>query len=477
MDKEKITSADYEKEKEQNKSNVNQDKETKKKSNAQKAIPGLIVAIVSLLIILTCVIISYYQVYTSSKQNANVLEGVYSSSYYSMVDNVNNLHVDVSKFSTLTTKQSKLNTLQDIMADCNYILAGLTVLPINEENAVSAMKFFNQVSGLCEACQQKLNKGEELTQEETLMFDKISLVVGEIKTNFNKQNAGMYEGNFSFVDASVFDDSGMNELSAGMGDMTNESIDYPAMIFDGPFSTALETKEVKGLVGEEIGVSDAENYLKNTVFEGENVNITYLRETNGDISTYDFEVNLDGKDYDVQVSKVGSLVITISSYAENGDAILSGEKATEIAENFANKIGFESMKNVWLEIHDNIAYINLAPVINDVIYYPDLVKVKVDLSSQQIIGFEAVNYAFNHVSRSPEFNLTSEECESVLGFDYNVLKVSKTVIRLDGGREISAYEFMCERIDGMYFYYIDANTSEVARTMKLVSVEGVEKLV
>lgn len=97
MDKEKITSVDYEKEKEQNKSNVNKDKETKKKSNAQKAIPGLIVAIVSLLIILTCVIIAYYQVYNSGKQNANVLEGVYASSYYSMVDNVNNLHVDVSK--------------------------------------------------------------------------------------------------------------------------------------------------------------------------------------------------------------------------------------------------------------------------------------------------------------------------------------------------------------------------------------------
>ena len=477
MDKEKITSVDYEKEKEQNKSNVNKDKETKKKSNAQKAIPGLIVAIVSLLIILTCVIIAYYQVYNSSKQNANVLEGVYASSYYSMVDNVNNLHVDVSKFSTLSTKQSKLNTLQDIMGDCNYILAGLSVLPIDEANSVSAIKFFNQVSGLSEAYMQKLNNGEELTQEETLMFDKISLVVGKIKTNFNKQNAGMYEGNFSFVDASIFDDSGMNELSLGMGDMTSESIDYPAMIFDGPFSTALETQEVKGLVGEEISVEYAQNYLKNTVFEGESAKITYLRETNGDISTYDFEVNLDGKDYDVQVSKVGSLVITISSFAENGDAVMSGEKAIEIAEKFANKIGFESMKSVWLEIHDNVAYINLAPVIDDVIYYPDLVKVKVDLASQQIIGFEAVNYAFNHTQREPEFNLTISECEEVLGFDYNILKTSKTVIRLDGGREISAYEFMCERIDGIYFYYIDANTGEVARTMKLVSVEGVEKLV
>ena len=60
--KEKITSADYEKEKQDNKSIVNQDKETKKKSNAQKAIPPLIVAVVSLVIILTCFLIAYYQI-------------------------------------------------------------------------------------------------------------------------------------------------------------------------------------------------------------------------------------------------------------------------------------------------------------------------------------------------------------------------------------------------------------------------------
>lgn len=477
MKKEKITSVDFDEEKEQKKSNVNENKKTKNKSNAQKAMPVLIVTIVSLLIILTCVLIAYYQVYSSSKQNANILEGVYSSSYYSMVDNVNNLHVDVSKYSTLTTRQAKLSTLQDIMGDCNYILAGLSVLPINEENVVFATKFFNQVSGLSESYIKKLNKGENLTQEEELMFDKISLVLGDIKANFNKQNAGMYDTNFNFIDASIFNNKGMNELSSSMGDMTNESIDYPAMIFDGPFSTALETKEVKGLKGAEVSRETAQDYLKNTVFSDETVSINYLRETQGTISTYDFDVVIDQKSYDVQVSKIGCLVITISSYAEAGDPIMGGEKAIEIAKNFANKIGFEKMDGVWLEIHDNVAYINLAPVVDDVIYYPDLVKVKVDLTSQNIIGFEAVNYALNHVERAPEYNLTSAECESVLGFDYNVLKESKSVIRLDSGKEISAYEFMCERIDGVYFYYVDANTKEIARTMKLVSIKDVEKLI
>ena len=127
MNRKKIISEDFEAENQKNVSKVNENEKTKKKSNAQKAMPWMIVAIVSLLIILTCVLIAYYQVYKSSKQNANILEGVYASSYYSMVDNVNNLAVDLSKYSTLSTEKSKLETMQDMMVDCNFILAGLSV--------------------------------------------------------------------------------------------------------------------------------------------------------------------------------------------------------------------------------------------------------------------------------------------------------------------------------------------------------------
>jgi len=477
MDRKKIISENFEENNQKNDSKVNENEKTKKKSNAQKAMPWMIVAIVSLLIILTCVLIAYYQVYNSSKQNANILEGVYASSYYSMVDNVNNLAVDLSKYSTLSTEQAKLETMQDMMVDCNYILAGLSVLPIDEENVVSATRFFNQVNGVCEAYSRKINNNKSLTIEEELLFDKIGIVVGQIKENFNEQNYGMYDTSFNFVDASVFDSTGMNELSTGMGDLTSSSVEYPAMIFDGPFSTALETKHVKGLGNKEVTEQEAQDYLKNVVYKNRDVEIEFKNETNGDISTFNYEVELDGKDYDVQVSKLGGLVITISSYAEGGDPILSVEQASEIAKTFANNIGFDSMDIVWKEVNQNVAYINLASVKNDVIYYPDLVKVKVDLTSQDIIGFEAVNYALNHVERTPEFVVSEREAESLLGFDYNVMKISKTVIRLDSGTEVPAYEFIVERIDGVYFYYINAETNQIVKTMKLVTVKDVDKLI
>ena len=477
IDKNNITSVDYDQEKQDRVSNTNQNKKTKKKSSAQKMQPILIVTIVSLLIILTCVLIAYYQVYKSSKQNANILEGVYTSSYYSMVDNVNNLSVDLAKYSTLSTNKAKTGTIQDMMVDCNYILAGLSVLPINEENVVSATKFFNQVNGLCEAYLNQINDGKNLSVEQELVFDKIGLVVGKIKSNFNKQNHGMYDTNFSFVDASVFDKTGMNELSDGMGDLTDSSVEYPAMIFDGPFSTALETKEVNGLPKEEISKQQAKEYLQNVVYKNRNVKIKFERETSGDVATYDFLIEIEGKKFNAQVSKRGGLLITLSGYAEGGDAIMNGEQSTEMAKTFANNIGFENMESVWLEIHENVAYVNLAPKENGVIMYPDLVKVKVDMTSQEIIGFEALNYAFNHVDRNFEFNVSLQEAEKLLGFDYEIIKTEKTIIRLDTGKEVAAFEFMTERIDGMYFYYIDANQLQIVETMKLVNVQNVEKLI
>ncbi len=461
----------------ENESNVSEEQQAKKKTKAQKAIPVLLVVIISLLVILTCVLIAYYQVYSSSKQNANILEGVYASSYYSMVDNVNNLSVDVAKYSTMSTKQGKINTMNDMRTDCNYILAGLSVLPIDEENVASATKFFNQINGVCEAYTKALNNNQTLTQQQELLFDRIALVLGEIKQKFNKQNSGFYDTGFNFVDASIFNKSGMNELSAGMGDVTNNAVEYPSMIFDGPFSTALETSEVKGLPQEEVSKEKAQEYLTQVVFKGRDAKVEYVAQTNGDIATYDFKVDVDNANFDAQVSKRGGLLMSLAGYAEPADGIMKVEQAKEMAKTFVNNIGFENMEVVWQEVNANVAYLNLAPVMNRVIYYPDLIKVKVNLTAQDVVGLEATNYALNHISRSPAFGATQTECEKLLGFDYNVLKTSKAVIRLDSGKEIACYEFVTERIDGTYFYYVDANEKEIAKTLKLVTVKDVEKLI
>ena len=175
---------------------------------------------------------------------------------------------------------------------------------------------------------------------------------------------------------------------------------------------------MKGLSENEVSKDEAYDYLRNAVYANRgDVEISYDKETNGDVATFDFNVDIDGKHFVAQVSKRGGLLITLSGYAESGDAIIGKEQALELAKNFANNIGFENMDYVWLEIHENVAYINLASFQGDVILYPDLIKVKVDLTSQEVIGFEALNYALNHVERDVDFTISQSEAENLLGFD------------------------------------------------------------
>ena len=171
----------------------------------------------------------------------------------------------------------------------------------------------------------------------------------------------------------------------------------------------------------------------------------------------------------IDLAKVDEKGIVIDDIVSFGEEYI---KNTPIVKCDDIKVKGRAYYSITNEIEDE--YVSS---VEDVIYYPDLVKVKIDLTSNDIIGFEAVNYALNNVDREFESVISLEEAEQKLGFDYEVISSSKTIIKLDDGKEISAYEFYVERIDGFYFYYINSSNGEIAKVMKLVSVKDSNKLI
>ena len=458
--------------------NEEEKKREKKMSTAQKTMPYLIVACVTLAIILLATLIAFFQLKADDKQNSSTLEAVYASSYFTMVDGINNLQVDSSKFESLANTSLQRQSLKDMELDCQYVLSGLRVLPIEAENCMAATKFFNQINGMCEAYINKLDKGEGLTTEEVGLMTETGYVLGVIKEQFNTQNTSITRGGYSFIDASVFNNKGINEFSNTLGSLKGESIDYPTMIFDGPFSASLEEKSVDGLSEKEISKEEAIEYLINKVFKGfEDVEIEYVEESDGDIVTYSFDCKLENVKYNAQITKREGKLLILSGYANSKEAVMSQEKAITLAEKYAYQLGFENMKCVWYEINDSIAFINLAPVVNSVIYYPDLVKVKIDLGNQLILGFESKNYCFNHIDRSLSASLTKSEAQTVIEGDYNIENITLALIPMEDESEVLTYEFKCEGIDGIYYFYVNANTKTIEQTLKVVNQNGTNKFI
>lgn len=458
--------------------NEEEKKREKKMSTAQKTLPYLIVTCITLAVILLATLIAFFQLKADDKQNSSTLEAVYASSYFTMVDGINNLQVDSSKFESLANTSLQRQSLKDMELDCQYVLSGLRVLPIEAQNCMAATKFFNQINGMCEAYINKLDKGESLTTEEVGLMTETGYVLGVIKEQFNTQNTSITGGGYSFIDASVFNSKGINEFSNTLGSLKGESIDYPTMIFDGPFSASLEEKSVDGLSEKEITKDEAEEYVRNKVFKGfDNVKIEYVEDSKGDIETYSFNCKLENVKYNAQITKREGKLLILSGYASSKEAVMSKDKAITLAEKYASQLGFEDMRCVWYEINDSIAFINLAPVVDGIIYYPDLVKVKVDLGNQLVLGFESKNYCLNHVDRSLTAGLTKAQAETVIDGDYEIKDVTLALIPREDEGEVLTYEFECEGIDGVYYFYVNADTKIVEQTLKVVNQNGVNKLI
>ena len=456
------------------------DKKKNKQATNQNKMPAKVksfiyIGCVVIAILLLAFGISLYQSSLRINNYQNVLEGVYRSSYFNMVDKVNSVSVETDKLTNEDDTDMQMQTLRSISKDCDSIVASLSLLSINSENVIDLTKFFNQLGGLADAYCDKLYNGEGLTDSDIKQIVAVNDSLQKLKTKINPHNEGIIMGEYDFSSNSIMQ-NGKSPFANSLGNLTADEIEYPAMIFDGPFSTALETKEVKGLTGEKIDKAGAEKILKDKVFKDEDVSIKSTNETNADLDSWDFNVVVDDQKYFVQISKQGGLLLTLSGEAMPSEPMIDENEAKTMAEEYASLLGFENMKTVWVDSYQNTSYINLAPIVDDCILYPDLVKAKVDLTSKKIIGWDAQNYAFNHTSRSTNVTLDEDEVRANM-LDENIMSSSLAVIPMDNGKEMLAYEFVTIRDDGTYYMYYSADNGAMIKIMKEITTDKMHKLI
>ena len=144
----------------------------------------------------------------------------------------------------------------------------------------------------------------------------------------------------------------------------------------------------------------------------------------------------------------------------------SKQSAIEVAEQFANKLGYD-VKAVWVsKQNDGPTYVNLAPVVNDVIIYPDLVKVSVD--DNGVCGFEGFNYLANHKSRVFDKMARDDKNARQKLAEGMVVKNSNLALVQKNNAEVLCFEFECQMDDEQYFVYINADTLQEVDIFKVI---------
>ncbi len=434
-------------------------------------------ALIIVTIILSIAVVALgilYGISLSSLNNFQTsLENVYQKNFYELVDEVNNAETKLNKVlaSNSNTYRSKL--LKEVSKNASEAQTRLNMLPYSINGLSDTISFVNQLSGYTETLAKNLDKGEKIDEKDQETLEKVYESVVNIKKSLNSMSKQMWEG-YNITSSSLKLDGDYNSLTSDMSAMNGEDIEYPTMIYDGPFSDSQVNKEVKGLNFSEVSMETAKNNLGKILTNISVDNLKFNGESSGHFQTYDFSYEDENGVYTfAQVTKKGGKLLTLSSQNIYKTKKLELANAEKIALDFAKKTGIESMKVVWSDVVGDDAFINLAPVIDGVIIYPDLVKVKVDLTKGDVLGFEASSYYMNHVNRKIlPARITESVAKAKIYSGLYVKDLRLALIPLEYGEEVLCYEFICSMNGNTYYVYINAVNGAEENILKVVQTDN-----
>lgn len=434
-------------------------------------------ALIIVTIILSIAVVALgilYGISLSSLNNFQTsLENVYQKNFYELVDEVNNVETKLNKVlaSNSNTYRSKL--LKEVSKNASEAQTRLNMLPYSINGLSDTISFVNQLSGYTETLAKNLDKGEKIDEKDQETLEKVYESVVNIKKSLNSMSKQMWEG-YNITSSSLKLDGDYNSLTSDMSAMNGEDIEYPTMIYDGPFSDSQVNKEVKGLNFSEVSMETAKNNLGKILTNISVDNLKFNGESSGHFQTYDFSYEDENGVYTfAQVTKKGGKLLTLSSQNIYKTKKLELANAEKIALDFAKKAGIESMKVVWSDVVGDDAFINLAPVIDGVIIYPDLVKVKVDLTKGDVLGFEASSYYMNHVNRKILPARITESVAKAKIYSGLYVKDSRlALIPLEYGEEVLCYEFICSMNGNTYYVYINAVNGAEENILKVIQTDN-----
>lgn len=403
------------------------------------------------------------------------LENIYKKNYFELVDNANNVDMKISKLLATDNEDYQAKMLTEIAQASYDMQNNVAVLPLSNDNILESVQFINQMSGYTQVLEEKIAKGGSLSESDLKTLNEMHESLTEMKRYLNRMSEKMLNG-YNILKASSRMSGEYDEFSIDFAQIKADDTDYPSMIYDGPFSDSVVNSKVKGLSGNEISKEEAYKRVDD-MFKNISA-LKYDGQTDGKFSTYNFTLtNSDGQKLYVQVTKIGGHVLTVSGNVDSDERFIDMAKAEKIALDFAKANGVKDADVVWKEELKSQAYFNITPKQGNIVLYPDLVKVKVDMKHGDVIGYDAISYFTNHTKRS----LT----EGGIGIDLAREKVDKSfdiknqrlvLAPLDYNREVLCYEFETERNGATYYLYYNATTGIQENVLKVVNTEDGSKL-
>ena len=416
------------------------------------------------ILIITIAILTFF-LYKKNEDIRVSSENLNNSNFYELINYVQNVETYLAKARISSSNSHAAETLTYLWREANLAEAYLSELPVQSQELENTSKFLNQVSDYSYSLSRKNLKGENLNDEDFSNLEELHKYSTELVNVLNQLSEDLNKGTLTWKDLMQngkdhFAQSVSSELDI-FSTLEENFHEYSGLIYDGAFSEHITNTEPKGVSGNDINEEDAKNKVREFLKDKEIKDITTLEPSqNTTIPAYNFSVKLQNDlNISIAISKKGSYVIYSNCNRDIGDEKISYEDANKLGKEFLDRIGITNMKETYYLNENGILTINYAYVQDDVVMYPDLIKVKVALDNGEILGFESTGYLNNHTERQISKNIISkDEAKKTLNKALNIKSEGLAMIPTEYKTEILCYEFKGSVEDDEFLVYINAET-------------------
>lgn len=434
----------------------------REKDNNVKIKKGYLYSIITIALV---VIIALLAVLINDKKEAKQASvNSYNSSFYELVDYVQNVEVYLAKSLISTTPEHGAETLTHLWREANLAQTYLSQLPIQSQELENTEKFLNQVSDYSYSLSRKNIYNEKLNEEDLKNLKDLHEYSLELENTLNQLSEDINSGRIKWEDLTkdstvIYAQQVSSIGNDAFSNLEENFHEYSGLIYDGAFSEHLTGAEKKGLTGNDIEESDAEKSVRE--FIG-NDNIKEIQNLgfseNATIPEYNFSVKTNNdQNINISISKKGGHIVYMNSDREVNSEIISQEDANNIGKQFLANRGINNMKETYYLKQDGVVTINYAYTQDEVVMYPDLIKVKVALDNGDVLGIETTGYLNNHTQRNiNNINITKEQAKENLNKDLEILSEGLAIIPTEWQTEILCYEFKGKIEDTEFLVYINA---------------------
>ena len=422
----------------------------------------LVVVLISIIVILSLLI------YKKQREYRQAMENSYNMAFFELVDYVDSVEVYLAKSLVSNTPEHGAETLTYVWREANLAQSYLARLPINSTELENTAKFLNQVSDYSYALSRKNIDNQQLTQEELDNLKELHRYSVDLKNTLNQLSDDLNSGRISWGELTkkgspVFAQEVSNVSKESFSNLEENFHEYAGLIYDGAFSEHMTNPGRKGLIGEDIDEETAkqrveEFFGKDNIKEVKSNGLT----ENANIQSYDFTVTKkDNQTAWISISKKGGHIVFVNSTREVQSEVINQEQANEIGQKFLESRGISHVKPTYYLKQNGIVTINYAYVQDDVIVYPDLIKLKVALDNGEILGMETTGYLNSHTERTfTTPKISKEEARQKINQNLEILNEGLAMIPTEYQTEILCWEFKGMVENRQFLVYINVETGK-----------------